>query len=84
LAVAPQTSFASRYADPNHPANSGSLISLVTGGAYNPNRRERLRRRLGRSGIAGRVSRRGRDEKTSGKRRKGVVRRALKKVSSLR
>ena len=27
--------FTSRYADPNHPANSGSLISLVTGGAVN-------------------------------------------------
>jgi hypothetical protein len=25
--------FKSRFADPNHPANSGSLISLVTGGA---------------------------------------------------
>ncbi|KAI0130458.1 hypothetical protein BJ170DRAFT_315774 [Xylariales sp. AK1849] len=28
--------FSSRYADPNHPANSGSLIALVTGGYVNP------------------------------------------------
>jgi len=27
--------FKSRYADPNHPANSGCLVSLVTGGAIN-------------------------------------------------
>ena len=47
----------SRYADPNHAANSGSLISLVTGGAVNPlehkqrrrqERRERLSNRIGR------------------------------------
>ncbi|RDL37720.1 uncharacterized protein BP5553_05153 [Venustampulla echinocandica] len=28
--------FKSRYADPNHAANSGSLVSLVTGGKINP------------------------------------------------
>ncbi|ROW11876.1 hypothetical protein VPNG_05023 [Cytospora leucostoma] len=36
--------FASRYSDPNHPANSGSLISLLTGGAVNPGARRQERR----------------------------------------
>ncbi|KAK7738344.1 hypothetical protein SLS53_006155 [Cytospora paraplurivora] len=36
--------FASRYSDPNHPANSGSLISLLTGGAVNPAARRQERR----------------------------------------
>lgn len=31
--------FTSRYADPNHPAASGNLISLVTGGKINPQSR---------------------------------------------
>lgn len=34
----------SRYNDPNHPANSGSLISLLTGGAVNPAARRQARR----------------------------------------
>lgn len=34
----------SRYSDPNHPANSGSLISLLTGGAVNPAARRQARR----------------------------------------
>ncbi|TVY27208.1 hypothetical protein LHYA1_G004667 [Lachnellula hyalina] len=32
LANVPQAKFTSRYSDPNHPASSGSLIALVTGG----------------------------------------------------
>lgn len=36
--------FASRFSDPSHPANSGSLISLVTGGAVNPAARRQERR----------------------------------------
>jgi hypothetical protein len=35
LANGPQPNFTSRFADPNHPVNSGSLISLVTGGYIN-------------------------------------------------
>lgn len=31
----PAPKFASKYADPNHPANSGDLAALVTGGKYN-------------------------------------------------
>ena len=36
LANTVETSFHSRYADPNHPASSGNLFSLVTGGRFNP------------------------------------------------
>lgn len=36
--------FASRFSDPSHPANSGSLISLVTGGVVNPAARRQERR----------------------------------------
>lgn len=35
LLVTPKPKFTSRYSDPNHPASSGSLIGLVTGGAIN-------------------------------------------------
>lgn len=33
---ATEQKFASRYADPNHPANSGSLMALLTGGTFDP------------------------------------------------
>ncbi len=36
LANVPQEKFNSRYADPNHPAASGSLISFVSGGRLVP------------------------------------------------
>ncbi|KAK3936516.1 hypothetical protein QBC46DRAFT_394899 [Diplogelasinospora grovesii] len=47
-----RTPFASRFSDPNHPANSGSLIALLTGGAVDPkgrrlNRRAERQERLG-------------------------------------
>jgi hypothetical protein len=44
LAVAEPVKFQSRYSDPNHPANSGSIISLITGGAINPMARKTARR----------------------------------------
>ncbi|KAK9357943.1 hypothetical protein V1504DRAFT_397936 [Lipomyces starkeyi] len=44
LAVPVNSQFASRYSDPNHPANSGSLIAIVTGGKVDPKRRKRERR----------------------------------------
>ena len=37
LAKVPQGKFTSRYADPNNPAASGSLISFVSGGHLVPN-----------------------------------------------
>jgi hypothetical protein len=36
--------FASRFADPNHPVNSGSLVALLTGGALDLKARKRERR----------------------------------------
>ncbi|KAF4460309.1 FAD binding domain-containing [Fusarium albosuccineum] len=36
LVQGPTPKFTSRYADPNHPASSGSFRSLVTGGKINP------------------------------------------------
>jgi hypothetical protein len=32
----PRKEFAGRYADPNHPASQGGIVSIVTGGKYNP------------------------------------------------
>ena len=34
LLSGPRPQFASRYSGPNHPANSGSIIALVTGGKF--------------------------------------------------
>lgn len=36
LAQGPPEKFRSRYADPNHPASSGNLISFISGGHINP------------------------------------------------
>ncbi|PQE08079.1 FAD binding domain protein [Rutstroemia sp. NJR-2017a BVV2] len=36
LSNGPKEKFASRYADPNHPASSGNPWSLLTGGHFNP------------------------------------------------
>lgn len=48
--------FTSRYADPNHPANNGSLISLVTGGNVNPPSVGSGGRRDGVGGLGGLLS----------------------------
>ncbi|KAI1879231.1 hypothetical protein JX265_002185 [Neoarthrinium moseri] len=32
----PRKEFASKYSDPNHPASTGGLISIASGGKYNP------------------------------------------------
>jgi hypothetical protein len=76
--------FKSRYADPNHPANSGSLISLLTGGHVNPAGRRDARKGAKR---VRRAYRRGEEitPMTSQRRggKEGLVRRMLKKVSSL-
>lgn len=44
LTVKEDHKWASRYSDPNHPANSGHLVSLLTGGLINP-------RPLGQGGV---------------------------------
>ncbi|KAI9792651.1 MAG: hypothetical protein M1835_007712 [Candelina submexicana] len=52
LNVAPPPKFASRYSDPNHPANSGSIIALASGGKIVPPRRNDGRRSGGPIGLA--------------------------------
>ncbi|GAD98541.1 hypothetical protein ANI_1_2086014 [Paecilomyces variotii No. 5] len=56
LSQGPKPQFTSRYADPSHPASSGSLVSLLTGGYVNPpplaeRRKSRGRFRDGRDGF---------------------------------
>ena len=36
--------FASRFSDPNHPANSGSIVALLSGGRFHPGADKRVRR----------------------------------------
>lgn len=72
-----QPEFYSRYADPNHPASSGSLISLITGGHVNP-QAGRNQRRIARRQR--RAYRRGEPiTEQTGKRKEGLVRKVLKK-----
>ena len=47
LGVPDDKKWASRYSDPNHPANSGHLVSLVTGGVINPKQRRRPKGPIG-------------------------------------
>jgi hypothetical protein len=55
LAVGPKPSFSSRFADPSHAANSGSLIALISGGAVQlPDRASMLGHR-GAYGQSGRM-----------------------------
>jgi hypothetical protein len=71
--------FASRYADPNHPANSGSLISLLTGGHINPQARRnqrKINKRIRKAYRRGEVI-----TPETAKRREGFVKKILKKVS---
>lgn len=72
----PEKPFASRFSDPTHPANSGSLIGLLSGGAidvrgHRPSRR--LRRVVSRTGMV--------TEQTPQRKgpREGLVKRMLKK-----
>ncbi|OAL33241.1 hypothetical protein AYO20_07558 [Fonsecaea nubica] len=79
----PEKKFASRFSDPNHPANSGTILGLLTGGHFDPKakrrgrRAQRQARRRGyelsetdvRNAEMGRLPRR----------RKGVIRRVLHK-----
>ncbi|KAH9214357.1 hypothetical protein DL95DRAFT_446516 [Leptodontidium sp. 2 PMI_412] len=71
--------FTSRYSDPNHPANNGSLISLLTGGNVNPKAHKDERRLERRQRKAERW---GQPVPTSGARRQrkgGLVKRILTK-----
>lgn len=44
LVVPQEKKFASRYSDPNHPANSGTILGLLTGGKFDPKARRRGQR----------------------------------------
>lgn len=77
-AMGQEPKFASRYADPNHPANSGSLVSLLTGGVINPQRRRNERRVAKRER---RAIRRGEEVTPVTGKREGIVKRILKKAS---
>jgi hypothetical protein len=51
LAAGPKPQFTSRFSDPSHPANSGSLAALISGGAVQmPQRNDMLSGRGGRAG----------------------------------
>ncbi|KAJ5311944.1 hypothetical protein N7508_002774 [Penicillium antarcticum] len=43
LTQGPKPTFTSRYADPNHPASSGDLLALVTGGHFSTEKLQSLR-----------------------------------------
>ncbi|CAD0094261.1 unnamed protein product [Aureobasidium vineae] len=51
LAAGPKPEFSSRFADPSHPANSGSLIALLSGGAIQMPERSNVS--SGRGGLGG-------------------------------
>jgi hypothetical protein len=80
----PSKPFASRYADPNHPANSGSISALLTGGHVDLSARKREKRAYRKARRDGRTlspdevanARMGRRPE---RRHKGVIRRVLKK-----
>ena len=84
LTVGHDPQFASRYSDPNSAANSGSLMALVTGGAFDPRevrlgRRNRKRQMLGLPPQQGNLR-----DKLKAKRGDSMldkVRRTLKQVS---
>jgi hypothetical protein len=78
--ASPGPVFYSRYADPNHPASSGSLISLLTGGHINPQAGRQQRRIAKRQRRAWRRGEPITDQ--TGKRKDGIVKRILKKVST--
>ena len=65
LNVAPRKEFASRWADPNHPASTGGLISILSGGAIERPTRRRRRENDGQM-RSGRTSIRGRREQRLG------------------
>jgi hypothetical protein len=56
LAAGPKPTFSSRFADPSHAANSGSLIALISGGAVQSPERASLLGDRGGYGQGGRMA----------------------------
>ncbi len=89
--VGAKPEFQSKLADPVHPANSGSLLGLLTGGTFDPLRRKRERRlarreRRNELRVAhGRAPRPIRRDATGQrvKKRKGIISRILTQVRIL-
>jgi hypothetical protein len=86
LPASAQPKFASRFSDPNHPVNSGSLIALLTGGVLNPaarRKQKRERRALkreykdARRVARGRLPRGPRRQRGPNGQRKGIIRKIL-------
>jgi hypothetical protein len=49
----PEKKFASRFSDPSHPANSGTLLGLLTGGHFDPKAKLRGRKAVRRAAAKG-------------------------------
>lgn len=82
VAPGPKPEFASRFSDPNHPANNGSIVSLLTGGKVNPfafKEQERIKRRQRRAAWTGQPT----DQVTGESRKEAYVKRILTKVCCL-
>lgn len=81
LVVPQEKKFASRYSDPNHPANSGTIMGLLTGGRFDPKARrrgERAQRRANRRGYElSETDVRNAEMGRLPRRRKGLIRRVL-------
>jgi hypothetical protein len=79
----PEKKFASRFSDPNHPANSGTILGLLTGGHFDPKAKQRGRRAQRRARKRGyELSPEDIKNAEMGRlprRRQGVVRRVLQK-----
>lgn len=79
----PEKKFASRFSDPNHPANSGTILGLLTGGRFDPKAKKRGRRAQRRAHRHGyELSEADIKNAEMGRlprRRQGVIRRVLQK-----
>lgn len=77
----PEKKFASRFSDPNHPINSGSIVSLLTGGHFDPHAKKRAykaQRRARRRGYElSETDLKNAEMDRLPRRRQGVIRRVL-------
>jgi hypothetical protein len=79
----PEKQFASRFSDPNHPANSGTILGLLTGGKFDPAADKRGRKAQRRARKEGRIL--SQEELYNAKmgraptRKQGIIKRVLQK-----